>query len=102
MKVELAEYPEGLQRFEVFLGDVCHIISLERAKELADDIYKLHPTCKAENEALKSRDFYQGVFIEQVLKTDPRWEETKAYKELQVALLTWFRRKDVLTTALEG
>ena len=53
------------------------------AKYNAENVAKL----EAENEALKRRDFYQGVFIEQVLKTDPRWEETKVYKELQDALL---------------
>jgi hypothetical protein len=39
-----------------------------------------------ENKRLKRHDFYQGVFIEQVLNGDPTWERTKAYKELQDAL----------------
>ncbi len=55
MKVELMEYPKGKQRFEISLGDVCHITDLERAKELADGIYKLHPHAKAENDALESQ-----------------------------------------------
>ena len=53
MRVELTEHPKGNKRFEILLGDVVHVIRLDQGKQLADWIYELHPTCKAENEALK-------------------------------------------------
>ena len=53
MRVELTEHPKGNQRFEISLGDVCYVIDLEKAKELADEIYKLHPTAKSEKEKIR-------------------------------------------------
>jgi hypothetical protein len=50
MKVELVEYPKGIQRFEITLGGMLYIISLEEGKKLADWIYILHPVTKAETE----------------------------------------------------
>lgn len=83
MQVELTEYPEGNQRFEILLGETLYVISLEEGKKLADLIYESHPTAKTENEAL--REIIQKRIPNAILPPSPM-----TTPELQVtdALLT--------------
>ena len=50
MRVELTEHPKGNQRFEILLGEMVYVISLEEGKQLADWIYELHPTADTRGE----------------------------------------------------
>ncbi len=53
MRVELTEHPKGNQRFEILLGEMVYVISLKEGRQLADWIYKLHPTADAKKKILQ-------------------------------------------------